>query len=624
MKKYILFGLLFILSTLSWAQQPGTSTSKKTRGGDTDVSVLVENALANGRSEQGSGFYLIRAPKKTKIPLDDFYDYMDEHNYLLVDGSIWGLSMVKFGNRIKTISDADFLPQSEIGLYVAGIKTTNAKKGKAYILLETNSKAMDVEWDGQVSDGFIEGKGTGIAALGNGKYYVFTGKFKNGIANGNCTVTLAIAKIDDDGIFYPAATKKENVASYFVSDFVNDYAQYSKDNKWGFINKNASVIISPTYKKIVSSFGSDGYAVVMNDKDKEIKIDKNGKEAGYSDRQAEVARKRAEQEEKTRIATAEAEKRRVKMAQNYPVKKNLPQDYIEHAKRRVIPIYEKWIVLTEDNYKNMSAKERLNFLDNKMPQKSDQLLYFKRGGEPVYCKTDKERDALEGFSSSWEGKVNDSLGYISMAKDLLEVNKIVYYYKELVLYHRCGFLNMSLGHIAMYNYDKYYQREDIVQALADLYNLKDVIKTRKSPFNDFYAIVYSDVLAEKEWIDNDLLRICDKDWTTTQSVLDDIRREQRQEYMSEMCDKCKIDASKSTVPEGYIEKSWFLGTPARSKTKGEIVLQNGRIIKWWYLYDDYYGNKIEVSGNISSIYKFKNEKDMWEEIIRSCKAVYCQ
>ena len=147
-----------------------------------------------------------------------------------------------------------------------------------------------------MSDGFIEGNGTGVAALGNGKYYVFTGKFKNGIANGNCTVTLATAKIDGDGTFFPTATKKENVASYFVSDFVNGYAQYSKDNKWGFINKNASIIVNPTYKKIVSSFGSDGYAVVMNDKDKEIKLDKNGKEAGYSDHQLAISKQKAEAE----------------------------------------------------------------------------------------------------------------------------------------------------------------------------------------------------------------------------------------------------------------------------------------------------------------------------------------
>ena len=324
MKKYILFGLLITISTLLWAQGSISTESQKQKGKASNISMLVDRALASGR---GSGYYMIRVPKKTHIPVEDFLTYMSKNKYYLVQGSNLSLgSMVRFGNRYQTIASAGFLPENEIGDYIAGINSSSMKKGKAYILLSYNSRAMDVHWDAQINDGFIEGYGTGAAALGNDQYYIFTGRFKNGIAVGNCTVTLATVKINKDGVFIPAETKKENKDSYYVSDFVNGYAQYSKDNKWGFLNEDASVIVSPRYKKIVSSFGSDGYAVVMNDKDEEIKIDKSGTERGYSDHQlalieeARIAKEREEAriaDEKRKAERKEAETKKFNSAKNY-------------------------------------------------------------------------------------------------------------------------------------------------------------------------------------------------------------------------------------------------------------------------------------------------------------------
>ena len=327
MKKYILFGLLIIFSTLSWAQRSVSAESPEKKSKKITVSTLVNRALFSGRGDNGKGFYMIRVPQKTHIPIEEFRAYMLKNKYYLVQGSNWALgSMIKFGNRLQTIASADFLPENEVGDYIAGISSNFMKEGKAYILLSYNSTAMDVHWDAQVNDGYIEGYGTGVASLGNGKYYIFTGGFKNGIANGNCTVTLATAKISESGVFYPDETKKEIKDSYFVSDFVDGYAQYSKDNKWGFINKNASVIISPTYKKIVSSFGFESYAIVLNNKDEEIKIDKSGVEWGYSDHQLainEEARKAKEREEarkaeeKRKSERKDAEQKKYNSAKSY-------------------------------------------------------------------------------------------------------------------------------------------------------------------------------------------------------------------------------------------------------------------------------------------------------------------
>ena len=329
MKKYILFSLLVMCSLLSWAQRSISTESQNKKSRKTTVSTLFDRALYSGRGNNGKGYYMIRVPKKTHIPIEEFREYMLKNKYYLVQGSNWALgSMIKFGNRLQTIASADFLPENEVGDYIAGISSYSMKEGKAYILLSYNSTAMDVHWDANVKDGYIEGYGTGVAPLGNGKYYIFTGRFKKGIANGNCTVTLATAKISEQGVFHPAETKKETKDSYFVSDFVKGYAQYSKDNKWGFINEYASVIVNPKYKEIVSSFSSDGYAIVLNDKGEEIKIDKLGVESGYSDHQLalyEEARKAKEREE----ARKAEEKRKAERKDAETKKYNSAKGYYE-------------------------------------------------------------------------------------------------------------------------------------------------------------------------------------------------------------------------------------------------------------------------------------------------------
>ena len=228
-----------------------------------------------------------------------------------------------------TIRSAEFMPENEIGYYLARVQSDKLQKGKAYIVLGGSSKAVDVEWSGRVANGMIEGSGTGVAMLENGQHYVISGKYINGIANGNCTVTQVTANVED-GMLDPSKVITKD-KFYMVSDFINGYARYYKDDKWGFIDESAKVVVQPKYKKIVSSFDSDGEAIVLNDQDEEIKIDKHGSELGYSDHQneifaetrrkaeleeqerqrkaAEEARQRAEQEEKARIAAANAEKR---------------------------------------------------------------------------------------------------------------------------------------------------------------------------------------------------------------------------------------------------------------------------------------------------------------------------
>ncbi|MCR4736675.1 MAG: WG repeat-containing protein [Bacteroidales bacterium] len=297
MKKILVLGLLVVLSSISLAQK-------------VSYPALVQQALANGRGNLGKGYYMFR-PQGNVVPHDEFREYMLRNRYFLIQGSNWAVgSHVRFGNTVKTVLSADFLPESEIGYFLAGMRTPDAKKGKAYLFPGSNSSnAMDVEWDGELSNGYIEGYGSGVVSLGNRQYYLFSGRFHNGIVNGNLTITQATVRITDrnailDCVFFPAETKKVTKASYYVGDFINGFAPYSQNNKWGFVDQYGNLVVKPIYGSIVSSFNSEGYAVVLNNKKEEIKVNKYGTEMGYSDHQAAIYEEQrlAAEREAARIA----------------------------------------------------------------------------------------------------------------------------------------------------------------------------------------------------------------------------------------------------------------------------------------------------------------------------------
>ena len=336
MKKYIILSLMMLLATASFCQSKMPDETK-IKGNNAKFTAIVKDALLKGRIDQGRGAYSINVPKSIRISYDDFRRNMRYNNLVVIkNGNLTTKAMIKFGNRVPAIRSAEFMPENEIGYYLARVQSDKLQKGKAYIVLGGSSKAVDVEWSGRVANGMIEGSGTGVAMLENGQHYVISGKYINGIANGNCTVTQVTANVED-GMLDPSKMITKD-KSYMVSDFINGYARYYKDDKWGFIDESAKVVVQPKYKKIVSSFDSDGEAIVLNDQDEEIKIDKHGSELGYSDHQneifaearrkaeleeqerqrkaAEEARQRAEQEEKARIAAANAEKRRIDEIRN--------------------------------------------------------------------------------------------------------------------------------------------------------------------------------------------------------------------------------------------------------------------------------------------------------------------
>ena len=178
----------------------------------------------------------------------------------------------------------------------------------------------DVRWSGEVRDGKIQGEGIGFVNV-SGDYLLISGAFKDGI-------------LQEFGHFNYLKEK------FFVEmgETHNGFTDFYVDGKYGFLNESVNKTIPAIYKKVLQPYNSEGYAVVVNDKDEEVKINQYGENIGYTEHQeqlfaearrkaeleeqerqrkaAEEARQRAEQEEKARIAAANAEKRRIDEIRN--------------------------------------------------------------------------------------------------------------------------------------------------------------------------------------------------------------------------------------------------------------------------------------------------------------------
>ncbi len=178
----------------------------------------------------------------------------------------------------------------------------------------------DVRWSGEVRDGKIQGEGIGFVNVSGNDLFI-RGRFKDGVLQ---------------GMGHFNYLKEKFIVE--MGETNNGFTSFYVDGKYGFINELGNNTIPAIYKKILQPFNGEGNAVVVNDKDEEIRINQYGDNIGYTERQeqifsevrrkaeleeqerqrkaAEEARRKAEEEEKARIAAANAEKRRIDEIRN--------------------------------------------------------------------------------------------------------------------------------------------------------------------------------------------------------------------------------------------------------------------------------------------------------------------
>lgn len=175
----------------------------------------------------------------------------------------------------------------------------------------------DVRWSGEVLGGKLQGQGTGFVAV-NGEYLVIDGSFEDGVLQGKGKYKYL---------------DKEYVVE--MGEKSNGYTSYLVDGKYGFVNDKGGTAVPAIYKRIIAPFNNEGYAVVLNDKNEEVKVNYVGRVLGYTEHQEQLfakAKREAELQEMARKADElrkAEEKRKAERKENETRKYNTIKGYYE-------------------------------------------------------------------------------------------------------------------------------------------------------------------------------------------------------------------------------------------------------------------------------------------------------
>jgi hypothetical protein len=294
----------------------------------------------------------------------------------------------------------------------------------------------------------------------------------------------------------------------------------------------------------------------------------------------------------------------------WAISENL-KDYLEEEVQKVVePEFNK--ALTLNSLKNMEYAERNDAL-----KKLELWRTITRHDTRLYETIETLNKFLDKYGDS-----NVNSEWIAKVKEILYVYNLAQNYYAVVLPKQCHC--GSITNIAVWNTGvPRFDRTLIRKCIDNLNSVKEKINKKDSPFYDFYNAIYPDIQATEGWINNELEDYLIEDWNRVKEEWERGVDEANSAFMSKMCDKCKINGEKTTVPEGYVPKddNWLFGHPAHSEKDGTIVFQNGNTSQWSYIYESG-GRTIKVTGDYSG--KYKNEKEMWDDLLAKCKERYCR
>lgn len=440
----------------------------------------------------------------------------------------------------------------------------------------------NVKWSGNVNkNGFIDGEGTGFAFYDGKaeKWVSFKGRFKNGFPIGHSSFKFF------DGDHLVMAQSGE--VSFSLSDF--------------------------TYSNKAVLCGANGTKIAM--------IDTYGRGSLMPDKEFEYYKIFAVNDLKEFYNTNEdiSKLSRDKL-------ENLEKMYIlQHSPRDLV-----WLeYLPSKRYQDKKVfEDKVGVWSDLLIKECESGI---RSGKPQHFSSTVHR--VEGFiaptlinrtkyATHWRESIKQlkekdkmDLDIISLLLDVedglyLTTESMVKTYDQM-LYARpiLPFVPSVFACIAKSNY--WNVLEQAVSSAEKLKNLRPDLK----------SVLIKSQQTLNGWLKDSRARFSKAEQWQAQKNKED--RESYEAYKADMCDKCKIDGSQTTFPQGYAE-GWsflFFSTPGESKEKGLIVMKNGDKIKWKYLFYDDGSIGIETSGSYSGNYDSVDE--MMESIVKECKSRYC-
>ena len=242
-----------------------------------------KSALKDGRTFGKP--YVLKNPKAKWLDYNKVEQYANEKDYIL--GSHSSTSYNRFGELDYTVVSAEFLPKSELKDYIFEILSNEAslnlgqltKNGSGFYYYHDDyfKRCDNIQWNGDIVNGMLNGTGTGLAVIRDKYYIYFKGTFEKGFPVGNITFRSIISS--GYSLPKPADVTQQILRIGKVSDGM---ISFLIDGKYGFTSSDASFTIPPKYKQVGKEF-SNGVAYVTEDKF-EMKIDKKGKVLGFSER----------------------------------------------------------------------------------------------------------------------------------------------------------------------------------------------------------------------------------------------------------------------------------------------------------------------------------------------------
>lgn len=566
-----------------------------------------EKALKNGRTS--GNFYFVVLDSDKAVKDEDVIEFANKNNYLL--RNITHQMVNRFGDKFNGVKSFSFLPISEIPQVIFETKfNTNipykeiAAKGKSKVYFWMGGNSLfnlysGFYWSGNVtSEGFADGDGLGFYFSDLDKISAFfTGRFNKGVLQGNGT--FATYSYSDISNFDKASVVTNSI--HLNSNFYDDMAVLTVGGKKGFVGKDMKTGFYPKYKSVVQEF-SNGKAIVLNDDNKEIVINKTGNFIAYSDRQIQIDEQRRKEEEERRRIAIENEKNRIHEAYNLAINSNdetqLLQFYSQHksssydfAKDYANTAYNKAIKLNEKNYQPFI--DELNYNQGNSLVK---MIFTTNDGSPIALKVDYIYNFLDGEYSG-QGISTGLIGEILTGKS------------EKILLTKDDKLFPSIRKPIAY----------IDNAIVNAFWYRAGTESKGGSWSTSQNTGFKSFIKNVQDFAKDLNMTVKVSYLGT--LDDDIAREQErmaslQRYREENCEKCIINPKKSTTPS--VTDHWYWG---KVKENGVIKMLNDDKYEW-YLSEK--GFTI-VGVLFSKDESYKSWELMKEELLQRCRKKYsCQ
>ena len=242
---------------------------------------MFRDALEAGREYRK--FYHLRNPKPdTKfLELEELVKYCKSHDYAydLKEFPVKFNVIDHYGRNDKTVTDFWFIPRQEYDAYLYDWFSINADQPWSNLKPTTASaffydggtvRIDNVRWSGTVSNGKIQGQGSGLGMVGKLRY-AFTGNFKDGVAVDG-EATFKVCDLND-----PKWGNHFKQKSILAGSEADGMVSFMANNLWGFMGVNGEFVV-PQYKAVKKDYQQGAALVTVKDEWDEHLIDKHGKD----------------------------------------------------------------------------------------------------------------------------------------------------------------------------------------------------------------------------------------------------------------------------------------------------------------------------------------------------------